>query len=78
MLAELKRLCTVRGDVSTIYQKGRSDVPKTTHDDWLIDLRRAFLRWKTASAIAEEFWDAYEGRWPFQIAVVEMATVPLV
>lgn len=25
-----------------------------------------------------EFWDAYASRWPFQIAVVEMASVPLV
>lgn len=78
LLERLKASCVIRGNVRTIYPKGSGAVPKTASDDWLLDFRRAFLDARTAQLAAREFWDAYASRFPFQIAVVEMATVPLV
>lgn len=78
LLERLKASVVVRGDVRTIYPKDSGAAPKTSKDDWLLDFRRAFLDASTANLAAREFWDAYGPKFPFQIAVVEMATVPLV
>lgn len=78
LLSALGKTCVVRGDVKTIYPKGGQAAPKVSPDDWLLDFRRAFLDAETAKLAAEAFWNAYEPKFPFQIAVVEMATVPLV
>lgn len=78
LLERLKSSCVIRGDARTIYPKGSVSVPKTSPEDWLLDFRRAFLDSRTANLAAREFWDAYAAKLPFQIAVVEMATVPLV
>ena len=78
MLASLKSACLVRGNEFPIFPKGTNPVPKRGAEDWLLDFRRAFLDAGTARDVAKEFWDAYESRFPFRIAVVEMGSVPLV
>lgn len=74
----LLETCVVRGDERTIFPKASNKAPKCRSEDWLLDFRRAFLSAKIARMVAVEFWNAYESRFPFQMAVVEMGTVPLV
>lgn len=78
LLSAAKAVSLVRGNETAIYPKGRTEIPKTSGSDWLLDFRKAFLDAEIARDVSREFWDAYASRWPFQIAVVEMASVPLV
>lgn len=44
---------------------------------WMIDLRPMFLNVSALNHLCAEFWKRYEDQWPFQIAAMEMASIPL-
>lgn len=78
LVRTLTETCLIRGSGAAIFPKSPSSVPKRSENDWLLDFRRAFLDTRISRRLAAEFWNAYESRFPFQIAVVEMATVPFI
>ena len=45
---------------------------------WLFDIRQVLLSGEGLSAIAAEFWDRFEDRWPFQVGGIEFSGAPLV
>ncbi len=47
-------------------------------DPWLCDLRAVLLSGENLSAYATLFWDRYAAQYPFQVAGVETAGIPLV
>jgi outer membrane protein assembly factor BamB len=52
--------------------------PSGAMNNWLIDMRRVFLSPDGIDAAADLFWDAFQGRLPFQVGGMEVAAVPLV
>lgn len=44
---------------------------------WMFDLRPLMLDGDGLDMIAREFWDRYEFEWPFQVAAVETAGIPM-
>jgi orotate phosphoribosyltransferase len=66
----IRTLCLRQGGETIISSKGGLQ-------NWLIDLRRAFLDAQTLEAIADVFWDLYSDEPPFQVAAMETAAIPL-
>lgn len=44
---------------------------------WYVDLRRITLRSDFLRVFGEVFWGCFQERWPFQVAGLEMASIPL-
>jgi outer membrane protein assembly factor BamB/orotate phosphoribosyltransferase len=44
---------------------------------WMFDLRPLLLDADALDKVATEFWERYEGEWPFQLAAVETAGIPI-
>lgn len=44
---------------------------------WMFDLRPLLLDAEALDRVATEFWERYEGEWPFQLAAVETAGIPI-
>jgi len=68
--ADIVRSCLRTGGDTIISTRG-------TIQNWLIDLRCAFLDPETLGAIAVEFWRRYRDHPPFQVAGMESAGIPL-
>lgn len=45
---------------------------------WIFDFRPALMDALFLDALAEEFWDRYETKFPFQIGGLEVAAIPLI
>lgn len=52
--------------------------PRGGNQQWMLDLRRAMLDPHTIALIAELLWERMEALYPFQIAGMETAAVPLI
>jgi orotate phosphoribosyltransferase len=49
-----------------------------TKFSWMFDLRPLLLDGRMVQVVAGLFWDRLQGLWPFQVAGIELAAVPLI
>lgn len=66
-----------RWDKQTIYPKWKREIPKTQANNRLLDFRKMFVDSIWLELISNIFWDYYENEFPFQIASIELWSVPL-
>lgn len=51
--------------------------PSGKRQKWMLDMRAVFMDTALLAQIAEEFWDRFAARLPFQLAGLEVAAIPL-
>jgi orotate phosphoribosyltransferase len=51
---------------------------KTRKSAWIIDMRATLLHPDALNIIAEEFWNIYKDKYPFQVCGLEIGAIPLV
>jgi len=66
-----------RWDKQTIYPKWNREAPKNKVNNWLLDFRKMFVDSVWLDLISNIFWNNYESEFPFQIASIELWSVPL-
>jgi len=52
--------------------------PRGARQAWMLDLRRIMLEPEVIALVAELFWEKMQARFPFQIAGMETAAIPLI
>jgi outer membrane protein assembly factor BamB/orotate phosphoribosyltransferase len=68
----IAKRCLVRDEKGTLL------APDGKRQNWLFDLRKAFLDPVSLTIAAEQFWELFKARLPFQVGGLELAAVPLV
>jgi outer membrane protein assembly factor BamB len=75
----MQTLQTIIAKKSLIWdEKARILAPDGTRQNWLFDLRKTFLDPIGLEIAAEQFWELFSDRLPFQIGGLELGALPLV
>jgi outer membrane protein assembly factor BamB len=71
--AFIERECIFRSSREKTYYR-----PNGKPYSWMIDLRPLLLDGKMAGLVAQDFWNRMTKYWPFQVAGMEIAAIPMI
>lgn len=73
----IKKNIIVYWNKQTIYPRNKEKLPKNNPENWILDFRKMFVDSVWLSLISNNFWNIYWKEFPFQIASIELWSVPL-